>query len=441
MEKSELQDVKRVYCIGIGGIGVSALARMFLDRGAQVSGSDVARSRITESLEKQGATIFYEQKAENVPEDVDLVVRTIAIPDDHPELIRARQSSAAVMTYPEVLGLISRAHRTIAVAGTHGKTTTTAMIAEILIGAGLSPTVIVGSLLRGYESNYVRGESDLFVVEACEYRESFAHIEPHVLVITNIEAEHLDYYKDLEHVENAFQKVVERVPENGTIVANLNDESVRRVVQGARAQVVDFVSGKNSLELSVPGEHNRENAAAALSVARAFGVEEEKTRTLLRTFEGTWRRFEHKGDIQGGVKVYDDYAHHPTEIRATLAAAREKFSNTRIIAVFQPHLYSRTRSLFSEFAQAFDDADDVIVLPIYKAREAVDSSISSSQLVEEIKKNHPSARFEPTHEKAISALKAETSTQTGNGAVIVTIGAGDVYKVADALVEGNSAAS
>ncbi|MEX0933159.1 MAG: Mur ligase domain-containing protein, partial [Candidatus Paceibacterota bacterium] len=247
-----LSNATHVHCIGIGGIGLSAIARMFLLRGTKVSGSDVSSSRVTDELLALGAEISFEQKNALVPASADVVLYTIAIPDTNPELLDARARGLALMTYPEALGFLSREYTTIAIAGTHGKTTTTAMTAEALIAAGLDPTVIVGSFLKKAASNFILGKSSLFLVEACEYRESFANLEPHILVITNIEADHLDYYKDIDDIIRAFNRVALKVPDDGYIVADLNDKNVARALEGVRATVHNYKELVEGIEISVP---------------------------------------------------------------------------------------------------------------------------------------------------------------------------------------------
>lgn len=424
-------NVTHLHCIGIGGIGLSAIARMFLMRGVAVSGSDIAPSLVTGELEKLGAVISFGQSESSIPSETDLVLYTIAIPEDNPELIDAKERGVVLMTYPEALGLISRSHRTVAVAGTHGKTTTTAMIAEMLKDTGFDPSVVVGSFLKESASNFISGESDLFVVEACEYRESFSHLSPDILVITNIEADHLDYYKDLEEIIAAFNRVVRKVPRDGYIVADRTDPTVYRALEGAQAAVVDYDVFVDNIELSVPGEHNRKNGAAALAVGGVLGGDEEALRASLMQFEGTWRRFEKKGETKEGALVYDDYAHHPTELRATLSGARELFGEKSIIAVFQPHLYSRTKLLLSEFAASFGDADKVFVLPIYKAREKDDGTISSEMLVQEMEQHRDNVLLVESFDDVVKELEG-----LDENSVILTLGAGDVYKVADALIKG-----
>lgn len=422
---------RHVYCIGIGGIGLSALARMFLLRGVKVSGSDLSPSRVTEELEKLGAHIFFGQEKSHIPKSADLVLYTIAIPDTNPELVDARKRGLPIMTYPEALGFMSRSYRTIAISGTHGKTTTTAMTAEVLIHSGLSPTVVVGSFLKDRESNFVHGTGKEFVVEACEYRDSFSHLHPWTLAITNIDADHLDYYKDIHDIIAAFGRVARRVPKDGFIVADPGDESVAKALEGVRAEVVDYTQALGEIELSIPGAHNRKNAAVALSVARILNADEEKAKRALRAFKGTWRRFEKKGSAKNGALIYDDYAHHPSEIQATLSAAREQYPERRILAVFQPHLFSRTAKLLDEFAQSFSEADEVLILPIYKARETDDGTISSEMLVERTRRYHKDATYAATPEDSIARMDTFVSRSQKDSALIITLGAGDVHKVGE----------
>ncbi|MDZ7726210.1 MAG: Mur ligase domain-containing protein [Candidatus Campbellbacteria bacterium] len=427
---NEVELKHKIHFIGIGGIGVSAIARMFLERGSVVSGSDLSKNRVTEELELLGAKIFYSQEKENVPKDADMVVYTIAVPDDNPELELARELRIKVFSYPEILGYLSRSHRTIAISGTHGKTTTTAMTAEAMIAGGLEPTVVVGSLLKSHKSNYVSGNSDLFLVEACEYRESFSHLQPYILAITNIEADHLDYYKDVNDVIRAFSELAKKVSKDGVIIVDSEDENAAKATEGVEARVVDYREVLNEINISLPGEHNRKNAAVALTIVRELGAERQESMQALRDFSGTWRRFEEKGKSDNGVLIYDDYAHHPTEIKATLSAAKEKFAGKNIIAVFQPHLFSRTKSFLKDFSLAFEDADQVLILPIYKAREKDDGSVSSKDLVKEIEKHHENVTYLDSFEEAKDHIIKDAKEND----VVMTIGAGDVYKVAESLL-------
>lgn len=422
--------VKTVHFIGIGGIGISAIARMELLSGVRVSGSDVSASEITVELEKLGAKITIGQEAKNIPKNVDLVVYTIAITKDNPEFAEALRREVIMKSYPEMLEEISRDKYTVAISGTHGKTTTTAMIAKLLIDAKLDPTVIVGSILKDTKSNFIAGKSKYFVVEACEYRRSFLNIHPTILVITNIDNDHLDYYKDLTAIQKAFAEMVAKVPKNGYIVTNATDKNIRPALKEAKGKVVDYAEFRSkALKLQVPGAHNRENAVAALAVAHILEIEKKKAVTSVENFSGTWRRFEYKGKTKKGILVYDDYGHHPTEIAATLSGARELFPKQKIRVVFQPHLFSRTKLLFKEFVGAFSFADEVLLLPIYPAREPFDPSISSEMLSDAIKEKHkPSHSFESF--EAVEKYLTETAKK---GDVVITMGAGDVHKVAERL--------
>lgn len=428
MNEKFLKNIHTAHFVGIGGIGVSAVARLLLARGVLVTGSDRVRSLITERLEAEGAKIFTGHVAEHVPERCDLVVYSPAVPADNPELVVARARGVQTLSYPEALGMISRGMRTIAVSGTHGKTTTTAMVAEVLVGAKKSPTVIVGSLLKS-GTNFISGTSDLFVIEACEYQRSFLNLSPEILVITNIDNDHLDYYGSIEGVQKAFAELVEKVPAYGALVCDPSDARVVPVLVNAAAKIVDYTKENLLTELSVSGEHNIKNAKAALAVARILGVDEKEACAFLAQFQGTWRRQEFKGKTTNGASVYDDYAHHPTEIRATLQGFRAKFPERRLRVVFQPHLYSRTKLLLDEFAQSFGDADEVLVAPIYAARETPDPSISAAVLATRIQEQGTPAR-------ACSFGEAkEYVSSAGADDIILTMGAGDVYKIGEELVD------
>lgn len=416
--------------IGVGGIGMSALARLFHHEKKEVSGSDRASSVVTEGLEALGITVGYEQVSENIHDDIDLVVYTAALPEDHPELSEARHRSIPTMTYFEALAICVNPYYLIAVAGTHGKTTTTAMLTDIFEAAGKDPTAVIGSLRATTKSNFRAGKTKYAIVEACEFGRHFLSLRPTALVITNIEADHLDYYVDLADVESAFREFALQVAEDGYIVADTASPSVQRALAGVNRRIVDY---RDYLDLAMPmnaiGLHNRANAAAALAVAKEEGLEITAAKETLGSFAGTWRRFEYRGAASTGAIVYDDYAHHPTEIRATLGAVREHFVGKKIIAAFHPHLYSRTKLLFTEFANAFESADEVVLAPIYAAREVDDGSISSEVLAESIRKTGKHAIALPTFEAIAEVLMERSDADT----IIVTMGAGDIFKVADTL--------
>ena len=401
---------KKVHMIGIGGIGMSALAQLYRHEGREVSGSDRTESPTTELLERQGITVLIGHTAEHVPNDAALVVYSDAVPPDNVERVRAATLNIPQMSYFEALGEVARGRRTIAIAGTHGKTTTTGMLGKILIDAGLSPTVIVGSIVKDFGSNYVAGTSDIFVVEACEYRDHFLSFAPEVLVVTNMEWDHTDYFPSFAAMEASF------------------NEARRR----ARTVIDETVYKAESVpDLTLIGEFNRDNARAAKSAAKALfpNLSDTTVNYSLSSFQGTWRRFDYKGKTKNGAIVYDDYAHHPTAIRETILGAREKFPDKTITVAFHPHLYSRTRDLFDDFAAALATADEVILAPIYAAREVDDGTVSSDLLAEAIKKTNPHVVSLPDFETISSKLQAVHS------GLIITMGAGDIYKVADAIVK------
>lgn len=428
--------MKKVYFIGIGGIGMSALAQYFKDQGAQVSGSDRAESPITELLGKKSIAVAIGQKPGNVPVDAEAIVYSDAVPANNPERARAKEIGIPQKSYFEMLGKVSKGKRTVAVSGTHGKTTTTGMLAKILRDAGASPTALVGSLVTDFGSNYLRGESDLFAVEACEYRDHLLELSPSVLVITNLEWDHTDFFPSLAALQMTFKKSIERVPANGAIVTDPNNKNIAPLLSGAKARIIDCTK-EPACELRLPGTFNQMNARAAAAAARvAFpSVTDDVIRASLADFHGTWRRFEYKGKTKGGADVYDDYAHHPTAVKETLRALRAKTKGNVYVA-FHPHLYSRTRDLFEDFSTAFTDANRVLIAPIYAARETDDGTVSSEMLAER-------ANVNGTHARAATFEEIEKELQNGpkEGDTIMTMGAGDIYRVADALVARTSAAA
>ena len=429
----DLKKYQNIHFLGIGGIGVSAIARMMLLEGKNVSGSDTKDSEITNELSLLGATIFSGHNKENIKENIDLVVYTVAVLEDNPEFVSAKEQGIKCLSYPEILGLISKNKKTIAVSGTHGKTTTTAMIARIFIDSGKEPTVVVGSkLLEGSDnlrSNFVAGEGEYFIVEACEYRRSFLNIHPTIGVITNIDNDHLDYYKDLEDIQSAFKSFAELIPKEGVLICDRSDERLKSVIEGLNCTINDYMDFyEENMEISVSGEHNRKNAAVAIAVGSVCGIDASLSKRALKEFKGTWRRFENKGKTNSGVFVYDDYGHHPTEVKATLVGAREKFPDKKITVVFQPHLYSRTKLLLGDFVKSFDDADEVLLLPIYAAREPFDGSIKSEMLVEKIGDKAKSfLNFSDVENYLKNNLKESD--------ILITMGAGDVYKVGENLLK------
>lgn len=408
---------------------MSALAQLLQDQGCVVSGSDRDVSPVTELLARKGIVVARVQSPENVPADTELVIYSDAVWEDNPERVRAKELGIPQQSYFEVLGDVSKGKRTVAVSGVHGKTTVTGMTAKILLDAGASPTAIVGSLVRDFNSNYLKGDSDIFIVEACEYKNHFHHLSPHVLVVTNIEWDHTDYFKSLEEIQNGFKTLMERVPKEGFVVTNPSDPNIAPLLSGVSATVIDYTK-EPAYEVKLPGEFNVMNARAAACAARAIlpTISGSSIYGTLAGFQGTWRRFEYKGKTKRGADVYDDYAHHPTAVKKTLAELRKK-SKGKVFVAFHPHLYSRTRDLLSEFAGAFTDADTVIIAPIYPAREPDDGVTSNALLASEIAKHGVDAKAGDFVE-----IRRFLETKPEAGDVIMTMGAGDIYHVADELV-------
>ena len=434
MKNIDLNKIKKAHFIGIGGIGMSAVAKMMLTEGKEVSGSDLADSSITRDLEKMGAKIFYSHNGDNVSDDIEMAIYSPAIKEDNPEFEKAKKLGIPMLSYPQMLGLISEGKYTIAISGSHGKTTTTAMIGQIMEDANLNPTIIVGSLMNGNHSNFTAGKGKYFVVEACEYKKSFLSItHPNIIVITNIDADHLDYYGTLENVKKAFGEFVAKLGENDYLVCDSENENLKDIITNTKAKIINYAKApEDGLRLAVPGNHNVKNAKAALAVATTLGIDKKSLFGSLNNFKCTWRRFEHKGKMNAGALVYDDYAHHPTEIKATLATAKEFFayhraSGGKIICIFQPHLYSRTKMLFKEFTESFTDADEVIFADIYAAREVHDDSINSEMLAREIENAKYMESFE--------AIEKYIKENAGEHDVIITMGAGDVYKIGENLLK------
>lgn len=438
--KLDLSTIKHVHFIGIGGIGISAIARMMMSDGRRVSGQDTQDSEIIKELKNLGADITIGQSYESIPEDADLIVYTIAIEIHDPELFTKLKNTqgTTVRSYPEMLHEVTEGKYTIAISGTHGKTTTTGMVTQILQDAGKDPTVVIGSLLVGEKSNFVAGQSEYFVVEACEYHRSFLNINPKVLVITNIDEDHLDYYKDIEDIKSAFRELAMKVPSDGFVVCNPDDKNVQDVVEGINAKVINYHDFFNPyIKLKIPGLHNKADAAAAFAVASILAIPYTQANVSLEAFPGTWRRFEYKGKLDGGALVYDDYAHHPAEIQATLQGFRElypKGDGWKITIVFQPHLFSRTKLLLSDFAQSFMDADAVVLLPIYHAREEDDGSISSEMLSTEINKYSDHSQAFGGFESALKYLDIWVPKMNDKD-IIVTMGAGEAWKIGDKLLK------
>lgn len=422
---------QHIYMVGIGGIGMSGLAQLLVHRGHTVEGSDREESPTTELLAHKGVKISIGHDGCNIPADTELVIYSDAVHTDNLERMRAREMGLVEMSYFEALGEVSRAMRTIAVAGTHGKTTTTGMLAKILHDAQIAPTAIIGSIVRDFESNYLPGRPDLFVVEACEYRDHLLKLSPEILVISNIELDHTDYFPTLEALQETFRIAAEKVPAHGYIITDPSAPTIAAVLKHVSAKVIDYTQIEVP-DLTQIGEFNRMNARAAKAAALAAfpDLSESVIDESLVAFKGAWRRFEYRGETPSGAIVYDDYAHHPTAILKTIEAARARFPDKRVVVAFHPHLYSRTKSLMHEFAKALATADFAIVAPIYAAREELDPMVSN-HIVADL------AREKGGETLALDSFDEirDRLLQEGDDTLIITMGAGDIYKVAEQIAD------
>jgi len=427
----------KIHFIGIGGIGVSALAQYYLAKGHQISGSDLAVSEITEFLQKKGVKIFIGNSVENINPNFNLIIHSPAVKPDNLEYKKAKEFGIKTLSYPEALGELTKEYYTIAVSGSHGKSTTTAMTALVLIKAGLDPTVIVGTKLKEFgNSNFRAGHSKYLVIEACEYDSSFLNYEPKIIVVTNIDKEHLDYFKTFANVKKAFKNFIARLSADGFLAFNIDDKYPPKVrknkFKSMGYSVKQKEAGKLKKILRVPGMHNVSNGLAALIVARILKIKDEITFKALSEFKGTWRRFEIKQGKVGekDITVISDYAHHPNEIKATLNAAKEKFSENKIWCVFQPHQRQRTYYLFNDFVKTFRSApiNNIIITDIYdvagRETKKISVKISSKKLVKKTGKKN--IIYMP-----IDNLEKFVKENITDGDVLIIMGAGDIYKLAD----------
>lgn len=446
-----------IYFVGIGGISMSGLAEVLREAGFKVSGSDRQKSALTEALAAKGITIFYGQRESNITPDIDCAVFTSAIHPDNPEYIAVKESGIPSLTRAELLGQMMRNYRTpIAISGTHGKTTTTSMVSEIMLQAGLDPTLSIGGILKTIGGNIRVGHSGYFVTEACEYTNSFLSFFPRIGLILNIEEDHLDFFKDIEDIRLSFRRFAKLLPEDGALIINGGIPGLSEITEGLSCRVITFGidaqndyypeeitygdmgcptfslhatgNGDRVITLSVPGEHNVLNALAALALADLLGIAPSVSAAALKAFQGSERRFEYKGSI-GGVTIIDDYAHHPTEITATLKAA-QKYPHKTLWCVFQPHTYTRTKAFFEDFVKALSLADKVVLADIYAARETDTLGISSRTLMEELKKSGCECYYFPSFDEIENFLLQNCI----NGDLLITMGAGDVLKIGENLL-------
>ena len=448
-----IQEKKPVHLIGIGGVSMNSLAELLLSKGVPVTGSDRTETDVTDRLELLGARITYAHLPENV-EGASLVIRTAAVHDDNPEIVRAHELGIPVIERAQAWGqMMIEYNNVICLSGTHGKTTTTSMMTMIAMRAAMDPTVMVGSNLPAIGGTLRIGGHGTFVVEACEYCNSFLSFAPTIAVVLNVEADHLDFFKDIDDIVHSFHEFCELVPAGGLIVANADDENAMRAVEGAERTVLTFglsesadvwadkievqngyyrfdvMAGKYlycHVELQVPGRHNMMNALACCAVSRFLGIPGETVSAGLDAFTGSSRRFQRTGVTAKGAVVVDDYAHHPSEMCATLKAARQ-MDFKRIICAFQSHTYTRTKALFNDFVEALKLCDLAVLAPIYAAREQNTIGIYASDLAAQV----PGARAFDSFEEIADFLREEA----GEGDLVITMGAGDIYRVGEMLVE------
>ncbi len=442
---------KSVYFIGIGGAGMSALARYFLSQNWAVLGSDLAESGIVAQLRKEGAKVKIGQKNGNITAKIDLIIYSQAIRPENPELQEARRLNINTLSYPKVIGELTRKYKTIAIAGAHGKSTTTALAALVLQKGGLDPTVIVGANLKEFGGKNFRagdGKNNYLVLEADEFGRAFLHYSPTYTIITNIDREHLDIYKNLIDIKKTFLQLIVNTHDGGTVVINRDNkycyslkEKITAIARNKKLKIIwyslyDSAAKKIQKKIPIPGKHNISNALAVYYLGKVLGVSEKNILAATGAYQGISRRMEYRGEMKTGISVYDDYAHHPTEIKATLQAFREKFPKSTTICVFQPHQAKRLTVLFKEFQKAFDDADITIVLPLYKVPGRDEASpLDSEKLVSEIKKRQPKKSIfyldDPMKIKTTIAAIQLLLKQKSN---LIMMGAGNIVQYTDNLL-------
>ncbi|TSC79573.1 MAG: UDP-N-acetylmuramate--L-alanine ligase [Candidatus Peregrinibacteria bacterium Gr01-1014_25] len=424
----------KIFCSGIGGIGLSAYASLQRQAGHDVSGSDRQVSPLLHDLQAQGIVVSLMQDGGAVPADADLFVYSEAIPPENPERVAAGRYGIRTATYFEALGEFSRAYRVVAVAGAHGKSSTTAMTAQVLVDADLDPTVVVGTKVPFLDGrNWRQGKSDLFLVEACEYRRSFLHLHPSIALVTTVDGDHFDAFTSLEDYQQAFVEFLRLLPQDGIALFHGGDADARRIVDASGKSGID-VDVLAPPRLGIPGAHMRENAKLVLGLADVLGIPRTQAASSLARFTGTWRRMEVKGTRPDGVTVVDDYGHHPAEIRATLAAMREAYPGRRIVCVFQPHTHDRTLVLYDDFTRAFKGGADIVIIPnIYDARAFRDrAQADPEKLAKDIAAaSGISALYGTSLESTRTLLEREILR---SGDVLVCMGAGDVTTLAAAMM-------
>lgn len=451
--------VSHVHLIGIGGISMSGLAEILLKEGYTVSGSDMKESLIVDKLENQGAKIYIGHKSENIL-GADLIIYTDAISNDNPELLEAKKNGIETLDRGTFLGkLMKKYKKSIAVSGTHGKTTTTSMLATVLNDSPLEPTILLGGELDAIGGNVMIGSQDLILTEACEYKGNILKYQPTMAIILNIEEDHLDYFKNMDHIIKTFKDYANKLNENGHLIINIDDENAENIIKDTKANIITFGinnhgdytaenisftnagypqftlnikdKGKFPVTLNVMGIHNVYNALASIAAAHTYNIPIDFIIESIKHYKGSHRRLETKGYVNG-VKVMDDYAHHPTEIKAALSALRKSTTNN-LWCIFQPHTYSRTKLLLNGFSESFYDADKVIITDIYAAREKDTGIIHSKNLVNLLKEKS----IDAIYLKSFEEIKNYILSNIEDGDTIVTMGAGDIYKLGELIIENS----
>ncbi len=448
----------KIHFIGIGGISMSGLAEILIDRGNTVTGSDSTPSDITKHLQELGAKISFPQAAENVEPDTDEFIYTAAIHPDNPEFMAAKATGKPMLSRAELLGQIMESYKdSVCVAGTHGKTSTTCMVSEILLAANEDPTISVGGIMPSIKSNIRVGKSAKFVAEACEYTNSFHHFYPRYNIILNVEEDHMDFFKDLQDVRNSFRRFAENTSDDGVLVIGAEIPDVNELTEGLKCKVITFGLNEGDIYatnikynenglpsftpvfkgeklptvvLHVPGEHNIKNALAAIACTKEMGASDDAVTRGLSNFGGAKRRFEYKGIHESGAVVIDDYAHHPTEIRSSLTAAAN-YPHKRLIVVFQPHTYTRTKAFLDDFGKALSTTDLTILAPIYPAREEDIYGVHSEDVTEKINESGGNSISLPDFKSIEDYLKKNIK----KGDLLITMGAGNVVDIGEHILE------
>lgn len=454
-----INTINKAYIAGIGGIGVSAIAQYLHSNGIQVIGSDLNKSNTTELLEKKGIKIFYEHNSKNISNDVNLFIYSPAVPEDNPERIFAAENNIPTYSYPEFLGLLSSNNETIAISGTNGKTSTTAILGYILDKAKVDPTVIVGSIVPSWDSNLKIGKSNYFVVEACEHKAHMLNFSTKHIILTNIEPDHLDYYRDLDHIIEKFQEFSDQNDPKGYIVYNIDDPSSKKLNFNNKKTITYGIdnpadirainiktfrerqffdieyNGKLYTEFSIaqPGKFNIYNSLGAIAMCIGLNIPIQTIRKYLYSFEGTWRRFQKLGEYKQAL-IISDYGHHPTAVQKTINGVKEFYPDRRLITVFQPHQHNRTKNLFNEFVNSFDNSDIVILPEIFDVtgrEEQDDQDISSADIRNELAKRGFIAEYAENFDKTKKLIDKYIQKND----VLLIMGAGDIYLLAEKLAK------